>query len=693
MSDGDVKATLPATVWTAELGQNISQPPLIVGDVLLLATQPSGPAVQHGSLIALDLSNGMLRWEHNFEYALVSGLQPSRSVAERRELAIVSSSSSDFLQGEGSVQAFDGNGEILWQWQASEQNYSAPVIAGHQVYVTAGAQALVAVCPEDEGRCDEQRIKLAVKASLAAPVVHDGVAYIPCRSPDLLAVDLHGDVRWHFQLQGAKREWLDKTPVISNGQLFSASSLGSLLALDVSAGRMTWRTTIGEGRALSEPVIDGDRLYIGSRHGVSAVDKRNGTVLWSFATPRPVSAAPLVLDDTLYFTSEDHHLYALDVEQGEELWRHEMDRRIEMPPVLSPSVLVVADRGGHIVAFEAPAVPDIEASGEESADDPAVVIAFRKQTAEEYEQQDEPLDAARLWHELGDLERAAEQYEIADAWLEAADLWLQMDRYGKRAQALRKHARSVSKKDVTDDDKAAAWEMAARAYAETGQKEIRLQCEREVARYRKLPILRLDVEAEALAVDSWSKLNYTVHNEGFGIARHVDVTMKDDRFEAQQARTQTIITLREGDNFTHWIDVSPKSHGSSVPVHLAVEYVDKAGKIHVLDRTQYLPVAAATAPLSAASWAQTGGPGDTAGLLSQLPSPGGRSLPELREKLVQYFSRDELADVIFELGLLEDDFDEKISVMAKELILALARHGRLEELIEILKTKRSSVEW
>ncbi len=699
MSEATRESTGPEPIWTAVLDQNVSQPPIILGNTLLVATQPSGPVIQHSRLQAIDLADGNLKWQKEFEYSLVSGMEIHQPIGRKQAVAVVATSSTDFLHGDGFVQAYDEAGEVAWRWQSKEQNYSAPFVKDRQIYVIADSKILVGFCPEEDG-CSEQRIPLDVKPSISALAVYNGVAYIPCRSPDLLAVGLDGDVRWHFQFQGGNLEWLDKTPVISGGFLYSVSSLGFIYCLELETGKLAWQAAVAEGRPLSPPVIEKENIYIGTRYGVEAIDKNNGRSNWTFSATRPVSARPLVYGGMVFATSEDHFLYVLDAKNGKEQWRYELERRIEEPPILSPSALIIADRGGNIAAFEPPVPVVVEEDEQKPQEDPAVVRAFRKQTAEKFEQEYKHVEAAQIWHELGDLERAAEQYELAESWSEAAGIWLKLDRFGKRAQALRKYARELSmNEEVADEDKAEAWEQVADAFAETGDKESRTRSERQVARFRHQPILTLEIEPSGTMIaGSWTKLNYTLKNEGFGVARHVDVTVRDDRFEAQRARTQTIVTLQPEDTHSHFIDVNPRSHGPSVPLQLVVEFMDKVGRIYMTEKTFRLPVTPGTAALGVPTWAQTGGMGvgDSTGQLAELPVPEGVNLPELREKIIEYFSMEELAEVIFDLGLVKDQFtggDGGLPSVALKLITALTRHGRIMELIEILQKERPHVEW
>jgi tetratricopeptide (TPR) repeat protein len=499
----------------------------------------------------------------------------------------------------------------------------------------------------------------------------------------LLAVSLSGDVLWQFQTLGRKADWLDQTPVIAGGTLFTVSRQGTIFALNAISGQHLWQQTIGHNRPLSHPAVFANRLYVGSQQGLHVLDSHTGQTIWTFPTPRPIVATPLASGDTVYVACEDHHLYALDAHSGQEQWRLEMSRRLETAPILTATCLLVADRGGTIVALEPPVQPETTSS----APDDTSSHDQKRVWAEVYETQGNFARAAQLWRESGALEKAAIAYEQADLWQEAAELWQQVDRYGKRAEALEKYAASLTEPARNAEEIAAAWEIAARAHAEIGQREARLRCEREAARHRQLPILTIEIEPEAMIVGNWSKLKYTIRNEGFGSARNLDITLIGDRFEAQASFTQTRITLPPNKTHQNWLDASPQVSGQHVPLQLSIDYLDKGNNIHHLKRTFQVAVA------SESEAATKGTINRDSLMFAALVSRDGRDLTILRQQLVTSFNSEELNEIIFDLGLHEDDFKAELSPKARKLIAWAVQHNQMDRLITECQKRRPHVEW
>jgi hypothetical protein len=266
-------------------------------------------------------------------------------------------------------------------------------------------------------------------------------------------------------------------------------------------------------------------------------------------------------------------------------------------------------------------------------------------------------------------------------------LWQQVDRYGKRAEALGKYAASLSAPTSDAETMAVAWEAAARAYAEIGQRKARRRCEREAARHRQLPILTIEIEVEAMVVGSWSKLNYTIDNEGFGSARNLDVKLIGERFEAHTAVTATMITLTPNRTHQNWLDISPQVSGRHVPLQLSIEYLDRANNAHHLERTFQVAVA------SEGEAATTGTSARESLEFAALVSPDGRDLASLRQKLVASFNSEELNEIIFDLGLHEDDFKVELSPKARKLITWAVQYNQMDRLISECRKRRSQFKW
>ena len=555
-----MKAT--AQVFVSLVGQDEEGAPgwppagplLAAGDLLLLAVQEPGSSTQPASLYALGLADGRPRWHKDFANALVSGL-----AATQDGLVLVALFSSDLLRGEGMLLALDAAGEERYRWAPGVQRVSAPAVAGNLACLTADGRTLLLL--DLASGAERSRAGLEVSASASAPALWVGgpegasdatgpliLALVPCRGPHLLAVGVDGRPRWRFEAADAPEAWLDRTPLVVGERVYAVLTTGAAVALRLDDGALVWQTPVGPaGKPLSAPASDGERLYVGARDGLHALALADGHAVWHFPTARRVEAAPVVAGGVVYATCHDHHLYALDAASGSELWRYEVGRRIEVPPLLAACgdpprpCVVVADHGGTVTAV------------------------------------------ARPW--------SAEEHQTAGHWLEAAAAYAARGLARQQAEMLERQARSLEEAACGDAECAAAWEAAARAWEAEGETERAADCRQAVERCRHQPAITLDVRHEGLVLGAWSRLQFSVRNEGHGPARNLVIHAEGEQFEGQVTQTRRIVTLLAGQEQAQWLDVRPRQYGASVPLRLRVEYQDQAGEMRYCERTIHIAVA------------------------------------------------------------------------------------------------------
>ncbi len=446
--------------WRASLAQSSGEMLIALG--LLLVPD------QSGALRALALADGQGCWHRQFEYAAAGGL------AQAGNLLLVSTYSTDLLRGQGQVWAFDAAGSECWRWPSGRQRVSAPAVADGRVYLTVDGKTLVAL---DAVNGDERkRIHLSVTATPSAPLVQDGTAYIPCRGPHLLVINVDGSrpdgQRWRFDLAGDPDAWLDKTPVMIDEQLVVVSTSGKAIALDTVDGRLCWQRQVClEGKPIIAPATDGSHIFVGARDGLHALSL-DGQEIWCFSTERKITAAPAVADGVVYVAAHDHHLYALDAASGDELWRVELARRIEVGPALSDDLVVAADYEGNLVAVERVLSAEGYAHRERWGDAASAYIRRGRlvDAAQIYEQRlGQPLPAAELWHAAGDPSRAAPLYEQAQAYDRAEVCYAQLGQGLKVAEMARQQgdpARAAALFEAAE-----AWPEARDCYAQAGQRD------------------------------------------------------------------------------------------------------------------------------------------------------------------------------------------------------------------------------
>lgn len=125
--------------------------------------------------------------------------------------------------------------------------------------------------------------------------------------------------------------------------------------------KIAWSTRIGIMGYLNNPVIDGDRVFVGSsgsRHnksddldGVYCLDLKTGDKLWHHQTS--TDACGVAIDDRFVYCGDDGGLFqAIERKTGKPVWKMDLDGSVFSQPLLVEGVVVVGDQQGSIFAFD-----------------------------------------------------------------------------------------------------------------------------------------------------------------------------------------------------------------------------------------------------------------------------------------------------------------------------------------------------
>ncbi len=138
-----------------------------------------------------------------------------------------------------------------------------------------------------------------------------------------------GKLEWSFQTNGE----IHSSPAVANGVVYVVSRDGFIYAVNEKDGKLKSKFDFGGDIAytngwdyyLSSPVIDDNKIYVGSGNGnvyaLSPVLK----VIWKFDTGARVRTSPVVSADKVFACSFNGYAFALDKATGKEVWRFAAD--------------------------------------------------------------------------------------------------------------------------------------------------------------------------------------------------------------------------------------------------------------------------------------------------------------------------------------------------------------------------------
>ncbi len=246
-------------------------------------------------------------------------------------------------------------------WTRTIASRQPPVLT-HGAIVLATPAGVEAVDPKD----GQRRWSVALDRPVRAPMVAAGSLLLAMLEGDeLFAIHLdHHEVAW-------RRSVGESGPLVVAADAkaaYVATNAGRVVRVALSDGVIQWESRLAG--VLSEPTIDGDRLFVGSDadHGsLWSLDIRTGQEKWAWRGKifggRVLGTA--VMGSNLYVTSQDNIIRALGRDDGSQRWKKPMVTRPAFPPRAFSGVVMVtggspalstfrADKGTAISTWAAP---------------------------------------------------------------------------------------------------------------------------------------------------------------------------------------------------------------------------------------------------------------------------------------------------------------------------------------------------
>ncbi len=158
-----------------------------------------------------------------------------------------------------------------------------------------------------------ERLSTAVE-----PIVAGNKLFTATHSGRVHAIDAQtGQWIWGFQANGP----ILHSPAFSDGIILSASVDGYIYAIDSDDGSLKWSFFLGQGGASASPMIEGGKVFIGSRKGdFFAINLENGELVWQRSFNVPIRQTASYCEDKVYFTAEDMIVRCLSAKNGDLIW-------------------------------------------------------------------------------------------------------------------------------------------------------------------------------------------------------------------------------------------------------------------------------------------------------------------------------------------------------------------------------------
>lgn len=195
---------------------------------------------------------------------------------------------------------------------------------------------------------------------------NSGLLFVGTDSGQLVALaTADGAPVWRFTAGGAIRA----RPTVAGADLYVPADDGYLYKLVAGTGRERWRAGIARSSPpriptsdarsrwdfyASSALVDGERLYIGSRDGsVRALRAATGSELWRIQTGDLVTSSPALHQGLVLFAGFDGSIRAVSRSDGEQRWQYDTGQPVPADLVLGGDLVLAGSRSYDLLALDA----------------------------------------------------------------------------------------------------------------------------------------------------------------------------------------------------------------------------------------------------------------------------------------------------------------------------------------------------
>jgi outer membrane protein assembly factor BamB len=383
--------TLPLTAawtWKGDAVAVVSSPSIVDGTVYI-GTRDDTSGTK-GSLLALDLQTGKLKWRYNKsdvshtnmthtakEQAKLSANQDPTAVSWVDSSPAVVNDRVYVMSRDGALHALTTSGELKWRLKTGGLDMSSPTVVDGTVYIGSGYPNKDFWAVDAVGGVVKWRVNSGLPDPTAkrqgqyvysSPAFADDTVYTAANDGGFYALDPKtGKLKWRFETQGGV---YFHSPTVAGDFLIGAPGDydTAVYAINRATGDIGWKYNSGlQHSYVSSPAYDGSTVYIGigePDQEIVALDGKTGKEQWKYvtgyATQNSYTSSPAVTNNVILVGAaqanrkdpESGRLIALDKTTGKVLWEDALPKPVLSSPSVADGYVVVGDMDGTVRAYK-----------------------------------------------------------------------------------------------------------------------------------------------------------------------------------------------------------------------------------------------------------------------------------------------------------------------------------------------------
>lgn len=385
-----VNVNLPLTeawTWKGD-AKAVAGSPAIVDGVVYIGTRDDGNG-NRGSLLALDLATGNLKWRYNVADSARTNMthtakEQGRTSPENNPESVSWVDSTPSVVGntvyvmsrDGSLHALTTDGKLKWRLRTGGMDMSSPVVADGFIYVGSGypnkdfwsvnAATGIVRWRTRSGLADPQFDRPG-QFIYSSQAFADGAVYGAANDGGFYALDARtGALKWRYETSGGV---YFHSPTIAGDYLVGAPGEydTAVYAINRATGKLGWKYNSGLERSyVSSPAYDGEAIYLGigePTQQIVALDAKTGAEKWKYvtgyATQNSFTSSPAVTNNVVVVGTaqpkrsdpDSGRLVVLDKAKGTMLWESKLPRAVLSSPAVASNTVVVGCMDGTVRAY------------------------------------------------------------------------------------------------------------------------------------------------------------------------------------------------------------------------------------------------------------------------------------------------------------------------------------------------------
>jgi outer membrane protein assembly factor BamB len=292
-----------------------------------------------GSLYAIDLVTGKLRWQYR-----TAGPVGESSPCVSDGAVYVGDLSGVFHAVNVST------GKARWTFKAGDEIKSSPNCASNRVYFGSYDQNLYCLAAETGA----QIWKYATEGPVhCTPSIDKGIVYISGCDENFRALDAATGKQLYALPLGA---YAGASAAVRDDQAYVGTFGNEVLCIDLKkrATRWIYKHPARNFPFYSSAGVTADRVVVGGRDKmVHCLERSTGKAVWTFLTRARVESSPLIAGNRALVGSSDGTLYELDLSTGKKMWDFTAGAPLSASPAAAQGALVIGSQDGVLYCFAA----------------------------------------------------------------------------------------------------------------------------------------------------------------------------------------------------------------------------------------------------------------------------------------------------------------------------------------------------